>query len=315
VGESPPSRDLTAASLRERGLEAAGDSPAVEGSVPAPSPPSSVDSLPGPRAVPVGAANCEFFRIDGIRSRAVTSILETGSSGGNWNHPAVRGQFSSHGRIALFAGSRRSGENDSASPGRTKRRSIRIAASLALAGLLLGCSDSPRETAADITGLNWNGAPFRLHDQRGKVALLFFGFTHCPDICPGSFAKIRKLYQELPQGEREDLAVVFVSVDPERDTREKLAAYVSAFDPSFVGLSLDRDALARTAGDYGVVMEKRFPRGRESAYYSMDHTSTFFLIDRKGEIRDRVPFDVEPQALRAAIERLFAEEAPESRTE
>jgi len=160
--------------------------------------------------------------------------------------------------------------------------------------------------------VNWDGAPFRLHEQRGKVAVLFFGFTHCPDICPGSFAKVRKIYAELAPEKKGDLAVVFVSVDPERDTREALAAYVPAFDSSFVGLHLDRDALARTAGAYGVVMQKRYPKGRDRAYYSMDHTSTFFLIDREGNLREQVPFNVHADTLRAAIERLLEENGPKS---
>lgn len=149
--------------------------------------------------------------------------------------------------------------------------------------------DPPRE-APDFSGLNWNGQPFRLSDHRGEVAILSFGYTYCPDVCPMTFWKMKDLYARLGEKSSE-VAFVFVSVDPKRDTPEKLAEYVSAFDPRFYGVHLDDEALETTIEAYGVTVRHvplQNPVNLDGSY-NVDHTATYFVLDRRGRIRLQFP--------------------------
>jgi protein SCO1/2 len=160
---------------------------------------------------------------------------------------------------------------------------------VALAFVLQACDTGPKFKSIDITGADYGkvleltdhtGKARRLEDFRGKVVVLFFGFTHCPDVCPTTLAEtaaaLRKLghYAQMVQ-------VLFVTVDPERDTAEVLAGYVTAFNPSFLGLRGDEQATQRAAKEFKVFYEKR----KTGASYSIDHSGQTYVIDAQGRLR------------------------------
>lgn len=161
----------------------------------------------------------------------------------------------------------------------------------ALTGLLLAaCSRAPVPLAGiDVTGADF-GKDFRLTDPdgrersladfRGRYVMLFFGFTQCPDVCPGALARAAEVRRELGRdGER--LQVIFVSVDPERDTAPLLREYTQAFDPSFLGLRGDLAATQQVAAEFRVFYQK-VPTG---GGYSVDHTALSYLFDPQGRLR------------------------------
>ena len=162
-----------------------------------------------------------------------------------------------------------------------------------LASLLAGCERTPPAPAfelTDITGAAFghgfsltdhNGQARTLADFRGKVITVFFGFTHCPDVCPATLAEMAQVMRELgPDAKR--VQVLFVTVDPERDTPQVLKQYVPSFDPSFLGLSGDPDAIARTAKEFKIFYQKqRLPGGG----YSVDHSAGTYIYDPEGRLR------------------------------
>lgn len=159
-------------------------------------------------------------------------------------------------------------------------------------GLLAACdAGSPRFKSTDITGVDYGrtlaltdhtGKPRSLADFSGKAVVLFFGFTHCPDVCPTTLADMAQVVRALgPLGER--VQVLFVTVDPERDTPEKLAQYVPAFHPSFLGLRGDLEATRAVAKEFKVYFEKR--PGTTPGEYSVDHSAQSYVIDPQGRLR------------------------------
>lgn len=160
------------------------------------------------------------------------------------------------------------------------------------AALIAGCGPSgPKFQNTDITGANFGrefsltdhtGKPRTLADFRGKVVVVFFGFLHCPEVCPTTLAELKSMVEELgDQGKR--VQVVFVTVDPERDTRALLAQYVTAFHPDFLGLYGDKEQLAKTAKEFKVYYQK--VPGSRPDNYSMDHTAGSYVFDPSGRIR------------------------------
>jgi len=137
----------------------------------------------------------------------------------------------------------------------------------------------PRARAvADFHLLDATGRPFTRADLTGAPALVFFGFTHCPDVCPTTLLKLARIRREaaLP-----DLRVLFVSVDPERDTPPVIGMYVHAFDPTFAGLTGDVATIRRVATNFGVAVNRvELPGGD----YTMDHSAVVFLLDRQARI-------------------------------
>ena len=171
------------------------------------------------------------------------------------------------------------------------RRAFVLAGATIALGLVSGCSlgGSVSFNGTDITGADF-GRDFRLKDPSGqertladfkdKVVLIFFGFTQCPDVCPTALARAAEVKTLLgPDGDR--LQVLFVSVDPERDTPEVLNAYTAAFDPTFLALYGDADRLAETAKEFKVIYQK-VPTGDS---YTIDHTSVTYAFDTEGKLR------------------------------
>jgi len=152
-----------------------------------------------------------------------------------------------------------------------------------------GTPVEPATSAPHLVGVNWDGEPLDLAQLQDRVRIVFFGYTFCPDVCPFALAKMQQLYRAL--GPRaDDVAVVFVSVDPKRDTVAKLSRYVPGFDRRFYGVRLAPDVLDRVADDFGITVRYgRPPDGGDGNRYFVDHTGTFFVIDRRGNLRLTFP--------------------------
>jgi protein SCO1/2 len=170
---------------------------------------------------------------------------------------------------------------------------MRRAAAVLAAGLLLAsCApERPSFKATDVTGASFgrelaltghDGKPRTLADFRGKVVAVFFGFTHCPDVCPTALGALAEAKRRLG-ADGALVQGVFVTVDPERDTPELLRNYVPAFDPSFVGLYGDADATERAAKEFKVLYRK--VPGSTPETYTMDHSAGMFVFDRAGRLR------------------------------
>jgi len=169
---------------------------------------------------------------------------------------------------------------------------VRLFAAVLAAALIAGCGPSgPKFRNTDITGANFarelsltdhTGKPRTLSDFRGKVVVVFFGYVRCPDVCPTTLAELKSIVAELgDQGNR--VQVLFITVDPERDTRELLAQYVPAFHPDFLGLYGDKEQIANTAKEFKVYYQK--VPGSRPDNYSMDHTAGSYVFDPGGRIR------------------------------
>jgi protein SCO1/2 len=167
-----------------------------------------------------------------------------------------------------------------------------ITCSLALAavGLIGGCDGgAPKFKSTDITGVDYgkelgladtSGRVRQLAEFRGKAVVVFFGFTHCPDVCPTTLADIAGALKTLgPDADR--VQVLFITVDPERDTAADLQRYVSAFDPRFIALRGDPAATQRVAKDFKIYYEKR----TQGDTYTVDHSSQSYVIDPQGRLR------------------------------
>lgn len=180
---------------------------------------------------------------------------------------------------------------------RTDRRqavkALAGAAALSMtAGLLAGCSpDKPQFKSIDLTGadyaqgfslLDHNGQLRTLKDFSGKIVVVFFGFTQCPDVCPTSMAELAQVKQLLgPDGDK--LQGIFITVDPERDTSELLKAYMVNFDPAFLALRPTLAQLPQVAKDFKVYYKK--VDGKSPGSYTMDHSAGSYVFDGKGHIR------------------------------
>ncbi|PDV99247.1 SCO family protein [Candidatus Chloroploca asiatica] len=141
----------------------------------------------------------------------------------------------------------------------------------------------PAEPAFDFTLIDEQGQPFTLSEQKGQVVVLFFGFTMCPDICPAALADLSVVSRELG-ADAEAIQVALVSLDPERDTSERLQQYVTAFDPRFKGLRGDEATLAPILKSYGVYSEQR-ELPNSAMGYTIDHSGFIYAIDKAGNWR------------------------------
>jgi protein SCO1 len=164
----------------------------------------------------------------------------------------------------------------------------------------------PPAIAADFELVDQDGRPFRLSDQQGKVALLFFGYTNCPDVCPVTLSDFRRVKQQLGE-QAEDVRFVFITVDPERDSLERMKAYLQGFDPAFIGLSGDQAVLQQVWADYGVLVEKQ--ETASAAGYLIDHTARVYAIDKQGHWRLTYPFGIEPEKIARDVAHLLKENA------
>ena len=197
-----------------------------------------------------------------------------------------------------------------------KRDAIRLIAGCALltgaAGIISACSqDKPQFKNIDITGADYakdfqladqNGQQRSLKDFRGKVVVLFFGYTQCPDVCPTTMAELAEARKALGK-DGDKLQVLFVTVDPERDTLQVLKGYMGNFDPSFVALRPTPDQLPEVAKDYKVYYKK--VDGKTPTSYTMDHSAGSYVYDPQGNVRLYYRYGSGTQALVSDIQLLL----------
>jgi protein SCO1 len=155
--------------------------------------------------------------------------------------------------------------------------------------LKAGVFDPPRMAPAVVLDGS-DGRRLDLARHRGKVVLLSFGFSSCPAVCPTTLATLAQARQALGPT-ASDVQVVFVTVDPERDTPQRLKDYMAAFDPSFIGATGSAQALAQVRAGFGATAAKV----GSGAAYGFDHTSSVFLIDRQGRLVGMMPYDHPPK--------------------
>jgi protein SCO1/2 len=176
--------------------------------------------------------------------------------------------------------------------------------------VLAACSaGGPKFKSTDITGVDYGksleladtgGRVRHLEDFRGKAVVVFFGFTHCPDVCPTTLADLARVMQDLgPDADR--VQVLFITVDPERDTAADLDKYVHAFDPRFIALRGEPQQTARVAKEFKIYYEKR----KQGSTYTVDHSAQSYVIDPQGRLRllvrhDRLAQDL-PDDLRVIL--------------
>ena len=175
------------------------------------------------------------------------------------------------------------------------KRLLTIAAFSAVALFATGC-DKLRDKApafhnTDVTGVDYakdftltdhTGKVRTLEDFRGKIVVMFFGYTQCPDVCPTTMAEMATVLKEMGPS-ADEVQVLFVTVDPERDTRELLSHYVPAFDKRFIGLYGDAAATAKVAKEFKVFYAKA--PGADASSYTVDHTAGSFVFDKQGQLR------------------------------
>lgn len=162
----------------------------------------------------------------------------------------------------------------------------------------------PPLAAPDFALNDQSGSTFRLSDQRGKIVLIFFGYTNCPDVCPLTMANYRQIKSELG-AQAEKVEFVLITVDPERDTPERLQGYVSSFDPQIIGLSGSLDEMQTVWESFGVYRAK-VETGSASGY-AMDHSARMYLIDPAGNWRLTYPYGFENEKIIADLQHLLRE--------
>lgn len=184
---------------------------------------------------------------------------------------------------------------------------------LALALALAGCDTKPQFANTDITGGDFaasfnlkdhTGKARTLADYKGKIVVLFFGYTQCPDVCPTTMATMAQVMSSLGE-DANRVQVLFVTVDPQRDTPELLASYVPSFHPDFVGLYGDEQATAAAAQSFRVFYQKQ--PGKDAASYTVDHTAGTYILDAQGRPRLYVRHGESPDVIAADIRQLLDE--------
>jgi protein SCO1/2 len=160
----------------------------------------------------------------------------------------------------------------------------------------------PPAPAADFTLIGPDGKALSLSDFRGKLVVLYFGYTSCPDVCPTTMAALAQAMRDL--GAKADgVQVVMVTVDPQRDTPDRLNSYVTAFDPRFIGLSGTPDQIAGAAKAFGVIYQVQ--AGPSATNYLVDHTAATTVLDKDGRIRLIWPYGTPPEELAADLGQLL----------
>jgi protein SCO1/2 len=167
-----------------------------------------------------------------------------------------------------------------------------------------GAVIDPPAPAPDFALKDQHGQLFRLSDQKSKLILLYFGYTSCPDVCPMTLAILKRARAQLDR-QADQVRVVFVTVDPERDSAERMSAYLGAFDSTLIGLSGQETELEPVWRAYGAYRQKQ-PSSRALGY-TVDHTARIYLIDAQGKLRLTYPFGVTADDIAPDVRHLLAE--------
>jgi protein SCO1/2 len=158
------------------------------------------------------------------------------------------------------------------------------------AGSLRGTTYAePYPPAPAIQLARSDGTPFQLDQLRGNIVLVFFGYTSCPDVCPTTMAELKTALDKIGPEKADKVKVVFVTVDPQRDTPQRVQEYANHFNEKFIGLSGSEAALARVWSDYGIF--RQVAEGSPATGYLVDHTARVTLIDQEGRLRASYGFE------------------------
>jgi protein SCO1/2 len=162
----------------------------------------------------------------------------------------------------------------------------------------------PPVPATDFSLVDQNGNPFQLSNQQGKVVLIFFGYTNCPDVCPATMADFHTIRDAL--GDRAaQVSFLFITVDPQRDNPERLKTYLANFDPAIVGLTGDDQVLEVAWKGYGVYHETQ--NDGSASGYSVDHSAFIYAVDKQGNLRTTYQFGFDSGKIEEDVVHLLAE--------
>lgn len=164
---------------------------------------------------------------------------------------------------------------------------------------------SPAQAAPPLDLTDQQGEPFTLAQEDGKVALVYFGYTTCPDLCPTTLNDFAIVKDDLGD-QSADVDFVFVTFDPERDTQDRMKQYLEFFDPAFIGLRGDDEQTQQVLQEYGVTTKrKEYPNS--STKYLFDHSALIYVIDKEGKLRLTYPYGTDPAMIAEDIEYLASE--------
>lgn len=185
---------------------------------------------------------------------------------------------------------------------------IVIVGLVAIPRLLLQEDESYNGTLVEASGppeefvLQSARGDVQLSDFRGDLVVMYFGYTNCPDFCPATLGKLAQVRDQLGD-DAEDVQVLMISVDPERDTPERLDQYISVFDPSFVGLTGDTESIEAVASQFGIFVQQQ--PGSEATGYLVDHTTTVVVVDQEGRQRLFLSHDLTTEQVVNDLENLL----------
>jgi protein SCO1 len=194
-----------------------------------------------------------------------------------------------------------------------KSRYFRLAASLLVAFFMIACTPAPTFKSMDISGVEWGGdftltahtgKPVRASEFNGKVVVMFFGYTHCPDICAPTLVKLDQVVKRLGD-EAKNVQVLFITVDPEHDTVPQLAGFIPPFNPAFIGLTGSDKEIAAVASEYKVAYGQSSQA--KPGQILVDHSTGILVKDKKGKLRLLVKNDVAVDDLESDIRVLLRE--------
>jgi protein SCO1/2 len=194
-----------------------------------------------------------------------------------------------------------------------KSHYFRLAASLLVAFFMAACTPAPTFKSTDISGVEWGGdftltahtgKPVKASEFNGKVVVMFFGYTHCPDICAPTLVKLDQVVKRLGD-EAKNVQVLFITVDPEHDTVKQLAGFIPPFNPSFIGLTGSDKEIAAVASEYKVAYGQN-PQAKPGQIL-VDHSTGILVKDKKGKLRLLVKNDVAVDDLESDIRVLLRE--------
>lgn len=182
--------------------------------------------------------------------------------------------------------------------------SASVPAAPAANGKLHGTDLRKEDIGGDFTLTDGDGKPFNLSDLKGKVVVLSFGYTNCPDVCPTELLTQNDVLKQLGD-QAKDVKVAFVSVDPERDTPEVIGKYAKQFNPDFIGLTATGDQSLPVIKQQYRVVSAKVNQGADSNTYLVDHTAGAYLVDKNGDVAVFEPYGSEPAAIAADIKTLL----------
>jgi protein SCO1/2 len=194
-----------------------------------------------------------------------------------------------------------------------KSRYFRLAASFFVAFFVAACTPAPAFKSMDISGVEWGGdftltahtgKPVKASEFSGKVVVMFFGYTHCPDICAPTLVKLDQMVKRLGD-EAKNVQVLFITVDPEHDTVQQLAGFIPPFNPSFIGLTGSDKEIATVASEYKVAYGQNTQS--KPGQILVDHSTGILVKDKKGKLRLLVKNDVAVDDLEHDVRQLLRE--------